>query len=602
MKQTAKPSAAAAWRHFAPYARPHRALAAGFLAAALIGAAANLAQAQFLEGVIDTALRPKPDGLALYAALYLAVLAVDLASAYFQRSFYGAFSAHFMHDFRYSAVARLEAIPTAAMEKRHSGDLLARLTNDLAAVQDFFGSTLLDAFKQLVMLVAAAAYLAVMNWRLLLVSVFIVPLALAAVNFLQRPMRGYFKQASEAVGRSTAVVQDALGGMATVKAFGLERALARKYGVEIDAGLAFDIKAAGLMRWRPPFNILMRAMPTVFCIGYGSLLIIRGELTAGGLIAFNYLLGFVQWPLAFLPDLLNRIRRALAAADRLTEVLDIPAERTDGAGFPPADAAAGADAEALRFEAVSFGYDDRTEVLRAVDFELKRGEQVAVVGASGCGKSTILKLLGGDYETHRGRILVWGRDTRDWSLPALRDQFAVVTQDVFLFPASVYDNIAYGRSGAERDDVVQAARSANADEFIRALPEGYDTLVGERGVKLSGGQKQRIALARAFLRDAPILLLDEPTSALDTRSEALVQEAIDRNLDGRTAVIVAHRLSTIKKADRILVLADGAVAERGTHDELIARGGLYAALYRQQFAAANAEASATAEAAAGGDR
>jgi len=323
-------------------------------------------------------------------------------------------------------------------------------------------------------------------------------------------------------------------------------------------------------------------MPTVFCIGFGSYLIIRGEMSPGQLVAFHFLFGFVKWPLAFLPDMLNRLKRSMGAGERVAEVMDIKPERSGGRDFSGGDAPGGDD-EAMRFEEVGFSYGEGPPVLQDMSFSLARGERIAIVGASGCGKSTVLKLACGDYETHTGRILVEGHDSREWDLSALRSRLSVISQDVFLFPTSILENIAYGRPGASREEIEAAARTANAEEFILKAPQGYETQVGERGIKLSGGQRQRIALARAILKDAPFLLLDEPTSALDTHSEALVQEAIERSLEGRTAVIVAHRLSTIKGVDRILVMDKGRVAEEGPHEALLAAGGLYAALYSRQF-------------------
>ncbi len=578
--KTVKPSLSfiGAWLQFSPYIRPRRAIVVAVLLVSGLVTAANLIQASLLASVIDSALAFDWSRLAAPLAIYLAILAVDAAAAFFQKYFYGIFSAGFLRDFRTGALERLQKIPTAAMVKRHTGDLLSRFSHDLSLVQDFFGHTFLDAFKQLVMLIAAAAYMAYLNWRLLCVSIAIVPLALLVVGWLMKPMRAYYKRANAALGQANALVADALGGISTVKAYKLADLFSKKFADRVDEALSFDIKGFGIMRWTPPFNILMRAMPTVICVGYGSLLIIRGELKPGALIAFNYLLGFVQWPLAYLPDLFNRIKRALGAAERITEILELPPERGDGEDF------SGADSEVVvSFSDVVFAYDEGPAVLSGLSFELGRGETLALVGASGCGKSTILKLLRGDYEARQGSIKLFGHETRSWSLRALRSQFAVVDQDVFLFPVSVYDNIAYGRAGAESEAVIAAAKAANVEEFAPRLPEGYDTLVGERGVKLSGGQKQRIALARALVAGAPILLLDEPTSALDTHSEALVQEAIDHSLAGQTAIIVAHRLSTIKKADRILVIDQGRVAERGTHEELFAKGGLYTSLYLSQF-------------------
>jgi ABC-type multidrug transport system fused ATPase/permease subunit len=573
-----------AFRHFRPFFTPHGGSAAGFALVSFAGMAVNLAQAKFLQNLIDAALNPERGLLPRYALFYGSAVIVDLICAFFIKRLYGGFSAHFLHDFRRHAADHMQSIPPSVMEKHHSGDLLSRFTNDLSAVQDFVSGTFLEFFSQAVMLVAAAAYMAYFNWKLLVVSVFMVPVALIVLNSMMDPMYGLFRKAGDALGKANAVAQDALGGIFTVKAYNMQAALARMYGVHIDEAMGFDIKADGIMRWTPPFNILMRAMPTVFCIGYGSFLILRGELTPGELIAFNYLLGFVQWPLAFMPDMIMRIKRALGAGERVADILDIPSERTNGEDFSESTAP-----EAIRFDGVSFSYDGETDVLRDMSFRLRRGEKIAVVGASGCGKSTVLKLLCGNYESHRGEIRVQDRDTRAWRLSALRSRFAVISQDIFLFPASVRENIAYGRPGATDEEVVAAAGIANAHEFIGELPQGYDTQVGERGIRLSGGQKQRIALARAIINGAPILLLDEPTSALDTHSEALVQDAIERSLERKTAIIVAHRLSTIKDVDRILVMDGGSVAEEGTHEELFARNGLYTRLYLKQFNSAEEE-------------
>jgi ABC-type multidrug transport system fused ATPase/permease subunit len=578
MTQKPKLTIRKALAHFKPFFKPYRGLAAGFVLISLAGLSVNLTQAKFLEHLIDAALDIEQGLLARYALLYGSAVIIDLICAFFIKYLYGGFSAHFLHDFRRHAVARLQSIPASAMEKRHSGDLMSRMTNDLSAVQDFVSGTFLEFFSQVIMLAAAAAYMIYLNWKLLVVSVFMVPVALIVLNSLMKPMYGYFKKAGDALGKGNAVAQDALGGIFTVKAFNMQAALARMYGVHIDDAMGFDIKADGILRWMPPFNILMRAMPTVFCIGYGSYLILRGELSPGELIAFNYLLGFVQWPLAFMPDMLMRIKRALGAGERVADLLDIPPERTSGEDFSETPAS-----EALRFDRVSFSYDEGAEVLKDFSFRLLQGEKIAIVGASGCGKSTVLKLLCGDYEGHRGEIRVLDRDTRSWGLPALRSRFAVIAQEIFLFPVSVRENISYGKPDATEEEVAEAARIANAHEFIEELPQGYETQVGERGIRLSGGQKQRIALARAILKGAPVLLLDEPTSALDTHSEALVQEAIERSLERKTAIIVAHRLSTIKNVDRILVMDKGSVAEEGTHEELFARNGLYTGLYLKQF-------------------
>lgn len=578
MKQETKPSLRKTFGLFIPFAKPHTAPAAAGVLFALAGVAVNLSQAGLLEKIINSALTRDTGALVRYAPYFGIILLVDIASAFFINFCHGSFSARYLHDLRLAAVDRLQRLPAAVMEKRHSGDIMSRLSEDLSVVQNFMGSTFLDVFMQIIMLLAASSYMIFLDWKLFIVSILPVPVALFAVNAMTKNMYAYFRHSGDALGKANAAVQDSLGGIAAVKAYGLKEILANKYRVHVEESLRMDIKAAGIMRLTPPFNILLRAMPTVFCIGYGSYLIIHGRLTPGALIAFNFLLGFVQWPLAFLPDMIVRLKRAMGSGTRVAELFEIEPERTTGSDFSGKD-----NSEALSFEKVSFSYGEGKEVISNLSFSLKKGERIGVVGASGCGKSTVLKLISGDYETHCGTIKVQGYDTRDWNLDALRYHFSVISQDIFLFPASIHENIAYGRPGASREELIEAAKTANAHDFIMETNEGYDSQVGERGIKLSGGQKQRIALARALLKGSPVLLLDEPTSALDTHSESLVQEAIDRSLHNKTALIIAHRLSTIKNADRILVMDKGKIAEQGTHEELLASQGLYAELYSRQF-------------------
>jgi ABC-type multidrug transport system fused ATPase/permease subunit len=319
-------------------------------------------------------------------------------------------------------------------------------------------------------------------------------------------------------------------------------------------------------------------LPFLITFGFGGWLATTGRLTFGNLFAFVNMLNFVANPLSSLPPTFNRIAGATGAAQRVYALLDQPPERSDGGRFP----ADGADPTVLCLDRVGFAYDDEP-VLQEVSFTVARGQTVAIVGSSGGGKSTLLKLLLGFYPAQRGQLYLFGRELARWSLSAAREQMAFVAQDTYLFPVSMADNIGCGRPGASRREIERAARMANIHQYISSLPEGYDTLVGERGVRLSGGQRQRLSLARAILKDAPILLLDEPTSALDTESEALVQDALERFMSDRTTLVIAHRLSTIRDADRVLVLEDGRIVEQGTHDELMSRQGRYHELYLGQF-------------------
>jgi len=311
--------------------------------------------------------------------------------------------------------------------------------------------------------------------------------------------------------------------------------------------------------------------------GFGGYLAISGHLTFGNLTAFIVMLNFVANPLSSLPPIIAGIGEASGAAQRMVGILDQDTERMDGQKFPFDEKAA-----VVRFAHVDFSYGEEP-VLQDVSLSIQRGQTVAVVGPSGGGKSTLLRLLLGFYPLEENRLFLFEQDLNDWSLPSAREHMALVAQDTYLFPVSIAENIACGRPGASQAEIERAARMANIHDYIVSLPEGYRTLAGERGVRLSGGQRQRLALARAILKDAPILLLDEPTSALDTESEALVQEALERFMAGRTTIVIAHRLSTIRDADRVLVLEGGRIVEQGSHDELMSRAGRYKELYLRQF-------------------
>lgn len=324
--------------------------------------------------------------------------------------------------------------------------------------------------------------------------------------------------------------------------------------------------------------ITIRQVPVLVTAAYGGYLAINGQMTPGSLFAFLYLLHFLIEPMAPFTDLIPQLRAATAAADRIIGVLQHPIEWTGGQSFALDPAR-----PIIEYADVSFAYNGQVGVLNEMNFSIPHHRTVALVGPSGSGKSTVFKLLCGFYEPDEGSVKLNDRKLDQWNLEAVRRQLSLVAQDTYLFPATVAENIAYGHPGATRDEIIKAARAANAHDFIMNLPHGYDTLVGERGNRLSGGQRQRLGIARAILKNAPILLLDEPTSALDVQSEALVQEALERMMGGRTVLVIAHRMSTIKQADEILVLDHGRIVEQGSHQVLIEKDGLYKQLYLKQF-------------------
>jgi len=521
----------------------------------------------------------------LYTWIILGMSVPTILLNYLRTWSIGLFSERMLAKLRQTIATRSTVLPVDYLEERHSGDMLSVLNADLGKVKTLLANNLLDFFAQTIRGIAAVIYIISINWALALVSIILTPAIFMLINTLTHPIARRSEEMQTEIGQVNSVAQDALAGAMVVKSFNLAdiqdarfhqaNTKALKKGIEI-ARFWSVINGAGFGLGITPFIIAM---------GFGGYLIIDKQMSFGALFAFINLLNYVVNPLGNLPGIIASISEASGAAQRVFQLLDHTAERQDGAvTHPRADNGPAGQELAIQFKDVSFAYADGNPVLKDVHLDIHKGQTVAIVGPSGGGKSTVLKLILGYYPMSDGRVRLFGDSLNDWQLAAVRQQMAFVAQDTYLFPVSIGENIRCGKPGATQEEIERAARLANIHDFIMSLPDGYHTNAGEWGARLSGGQKQRISLARAILKDAPVLLLDEPTSALDAESEALIQEALDRFTRNRTTVVVAHRLSTIKNADRVLVLHNGQIVEEGTHDELIARGGMYLDLYQRQFA------------------
>jgi ABC-type multidrug transport system fused ATPase/permease subunit len=513
-----------------------------------------------------------------WATIGLALAGIPFA--YFKTLSVGKFSEQTLALLRKSVAARATVLPLAYLEERHSGDLLSVINADLAKLKTMTSSDLLQLTGQTIRAIGALIYIFSVNWLLALVSTILTPLIFIAISALSSPIARRTTQMQEEIGQVNSIAQDSLAGLLVVKSFNLVRILDDRFHLLNSRALKRGLGIARLRAIIEAVGSGLSITPFIIAMGFGGYLVIHHQLTFGAIFAFINLLNWVVNPLGSLPGIIASISEASGAAQRIFEILDHEIERESGTVTRPDK---GADT-AIRFKDVNFAYQENTPVLKGLTLDIPMGQTVAIVGHSGGGKSTLLKIILGYYSLPEGRVSLFEHDLQEWQLPAARSQMAFVAQDTYLFPVSISENIRCGKPGASQAEIEQAARLANIHDFIASLPEGYNTLVGERGARLSGGQRQRVSLARAILKDAPILLLDEPTSALDTESEALVQEALDRFAANRTTLVIAHRLSTIKDADRVLVLDEGKIAEEGTHDELIARGGLYLDLYQKQFA------------------
>ena len=485
-------------------------------------------------------------------------------------------------DVRAAVFAHLTRLGAAFYEKTHSGELMSRLAADTTQIKAAAGTALSQAVRNLIMLIGALTMMFVTSPRLSLLLLVAIPLIVLPLMAYGRAVRRRSREAQDTLAEASAYAAENLGAVRTMQAFGNEGVAASRYQTAVERAF---IAARDRLKARAGLTFLVIALIVSSVVGvlwYGAGLVVRGEMTGGLLGQFILYALFAAGALAELSEVWGEVQQAAGAAERLTELLaEVPAIVSPAVPRPLPEPPEGR----IAASGVSFVYPSRPDLpaLDNVSFVVRPGETVAVVGPSGAGKSTLFALLLRFYDPARGTLSIDGVALKEADLAALRQRIALVAQDVALFADTVTENIRFGAPRASLDDVQRAAMAAQADAFIRALPQGYDTRLGERGTTLSGGQRQRIAIARAILRNAPILLLDEATSALDAESEVAVQKALEAVMKGRTTLVIAHRLATIQKADRILVMDQGRIVEEGTHASLVARGGLYARLAELQF-------------------
>jgi ATP-binding cassette subfamily B protein len=469
--------------------------------------------------------------------------------------------------------------------RRPVGDTIARVTGDPSCVPIFVMDALMPLLQSTITLVLMFVIMARLQLTMTLVALGVVPFLMLSIRIFGAPMKQRTRARRDLEGQMMSLVQQTLTAIPVVQAFTREHLEHERFRRFASDTIAAYKRATFSTLWFNLFVGLTTTVGTASIIWLGGGYVLDGKMTIGTLLVFLAYLGSLYGPLSSITYTAQTLSYAYAQADRVHEVLEVPIEVAD------ADDAVDADMRGvIRYDDVWFGYEPERPALKAISLEARPGEVIAIVGPTGAGKTTLMNLLVRFFDPWQGRITVDGRDLRSLRYQSVREQIALVLQDPFIFPYTVAENIAYGRPGATLDEIEAAAVAANAHDFIMRLPEGYESVIGERGATLSGGEKQRLSIARAFLKDAPVLILDEPTSALDARTEAMLLEALERLMEGRLTFIIAHRLSTIRNADRILVLDHGEVVEQGRHSDLVAQDGLYAALYRQQMEFARHEA------------
>ena len=522
------------------------------------------------------------DKLSILAFVALAVLVIAIAGAistYVQKYLTTSVAQWVGHDLRRTLYHHIQRLSLSYHDNKRTGDLISRITSDIEAVQDFISQALLGLVVNVLTLVGMLAIMFYLDWRFTLIALSVAPaLFIVVYSFTRR-----IKQASRAVrkkeGEIASIVQEVLSSMRVVKAFSREEYEQERFEKQSLETVETALRARSLKAKLAPIVEVIVAAGTCLVLWYGVRLVLAGTITPGSLLVFLLYLGKMYKPMRELSKMTDTLSKTVVGFERISEVLETEREVRNLPGAQPAPEFKGA----IEFNHVDFGYTSNSLTLKDLNFKIEPGTVAALVGPTGAGKTTIASLVARFYDPLAGEVKIDGLDVRRYKLHSLRRQISFVLQENLLFRAPLWQNIAYGRPEASRDEIIEAARLANADEFIVKLPDGYDTIVGERGVTLSGGQRQRIAIARAIIRNAPLLILDEPTSDLDAASEELVFDALSRLMEGRTSIVIAHRLATVQRADVIFVLDDGKIVQHGTHSELLARGGLYAELYEIQF-------------------
>ncbi len=560
--------------------KPYRLMVALSLVLVLINAISQGASPYLIGKAVDEMISTSNRaGLAQTMILLAIVYLAGMVSTRYQIFLMAKVGQNLLAGLRQDVFEKLQALSLQYLESKQAGDLMSRLINDIDVLNNFFSQSLVQMIGAMFALLGIAVAMLLLNWLLGLGVLVVVPVLLLVTNLFSRWARVAFRRTRETIGDVTAGLQEELGGVKVAQAFNRTNENVRRFAQRNAANRDANVSATAVTSAFNPAMDVLSTLDLALVAALGGGLAVAGTITVGTVVAFlQYVSNFFR-PIQTVAQMWTLAQSALAASERIFGLLDVEPNVQDKPDAKPAGMIAGK----VQFENVWFAYKEDEPVLRDVSFTAEPGQTVALVGPTGAGKTTIASLIARFYDVSAGRILIDGQDVRDLQQRSLRQQMGIVTQEPFLFSGTLIENIRYGRLDASDEEVVEAACIANADDFIQRLPDGYRTEIGERGKLLSQGQRQLISIARAVLANPRILIMDEATASVDTRTEVLIQRALKKLLEGRTSFVIAHRLSTIRNASQVLVIDDGRIVERGTHQSLLELGGLYAELYNRQF-------------------
>lgn len=568
------------YKRLLQYIRPYLKRLGLAIVCIVVAAACNLYLPWIIKDMVDKVLADRDLTMLYIICVSIVVVFLIRGIFYYGQSYLVSYIGQkVVIDVREVMFRKFQRMPMAYFDKHQTGETMSYITNDVNAIQSALVDQLIEMVTEGSILIGSIAMMLYLDWKLSLLTLVVIPLVGQAMKIFGRKLKRNGTVIQERAADITSLLQESISSIRVVKSFVREDYEVKRFINQNILNFQAAMKNVQLTSLLTPTVEFLAAVSVTFIVGFGGYEVIDGQMTAGALVAFlTYAVNLAN-PVKRLARVYGNLQRAMAAVDRVFAVIDLPEPIGDKVDAKPLPKIEGH----VQVKNVTFGYKEGINALEDVSLEVKPGQMIAFVGPSGAGKSTIANLIPRFYEVNSGSIAIDGRDIRDVTVSSLREQIGIVPQETMLFSTTVMENIRYGRLDATDEEVIEAAKAANADSFIRELPQGYDTPIGERGLNLSGGQRQRMSIARAILKNPRILILDEATSALDTESEKIVQAALDSLMVGRTSFVIAHRLSTIFNADQIYVIDGGKIKEHGTHEELLAQNGLYSHLYNIQF-------------------